>query len=167
MGIKYLNLSSFIQISTIKRPHPCEILAQTDPPPPEGSEFRHILPCCASTVRDRKEFQLLDTGFPTSHQPRFYAAPNFLKMGINYLNLSSWTISIIKDEKFTAKFHCIKTIGSKVVAHSIAFRVVSVYWQGVAPFPWYLNAKGPTPIGSSCVAHTSPHSAAVVTSLHH
>jgi len=28
-------------------------------------------------------------GFPTSHQPRFYAAPNFLKMGIKYLNLSS------------------------------------------------------------------------------
>jgi len=25
------------------------------------------------------------TGFPTSHQPRFYAAPNFLKMGIKYL----------------------------------------------------------------------------------
>jgi len=25
-------------------------------------------------------------GFPTSHQPRFYAAPNFLKMGIKYLN---------------------------------------------------------------------------------
>jgi len=25
----------------------------------------------------------------SSHQPRFYAAPNFLKMGINYLNLSS------------------------------------------------------------------------------
>ena len=29
------------------------------------------------------------SGFPTSHQPRFYAAPNFLKMGINYRNLSS------------------------------------------------------------------------------
>jgi len=28
------------------------------------------------------------TGFQTSHQPRFYAAPNFLKMGIKYLNLS-------------------------------------------------------------------------------
>jgi len=28
----------------------------------------------------------LYTGFPTSHQPRFYAAPNFLKMGIKYLN---------------------------------------------------------------------------------
>jgi len=47
---------------------------------------------------------------------------------------------------------------------SIAFRVVSIYWhwQGVAPFPWQLNAKGPTCIGSTCVAHTSPHSAAAV-----
>jgi len=25
------------------------------------------------------------TGFPTSHQPRFYAAPNFLKMGMNQI----------------------------------------------------------------------------------
>jgi len=30
------------------------------------------------------------TGFPTSHQPRFYAAPNFLKMQIKYLYLSSF-----------------------------------------------------------------------------
>jgi len=30
------------------------------------------------------------TGFPTSHLPRFYAAPNFLKMGIKYLKLSSF-----------------------------------------------------------------------------
>jgi len=90
MGIKYLNLSCFIQVSTIKdeksaaklhyiktdkncqrqsysainclssginilaagRPLPPEILAETDPPPPEGSEFWHILPCSASTVRD-------------------------------------------------------------------------------------------------------------------
>jgi len=29
---------------------------------------------------------------------------------------------------------------------------------GVAPFPRYLNAKGPTRIGSTCVAHTSPYS---------
>ena len=28
------------------------------------------------------------TGFPTSNQPRFYSAPKFLKIGINYLNLS-------------------------------------------------------------------------------
>jgi len=52
--------------------------------------------------------------------------------------------------------HCIKIVGGKVVVQSIAFRVVSIYWQGVAPFPWYLSAKGPTHIGSTCVAHTSP-----------
>jgi len=48
-------------------------------------------------------------------------------MGINYLNLS-WvvfeTISTIKDEKSAAKFYYIKTVSAKVVAQSIAFRVV-------------------------------------------
>jgi len=67
------------------------------------------------------------TGFPTSHQPGFYTAPNFLKMGIKYLNLSSfievWTI---KDEKSAAKFPGIKTVSGKVVAQSVAFRVVSL-----------------------------------------
>jgi len=29
----------------------------------------------------------------------------------------------------------VKTISGKVVEQSIAFRVVSMYWQGVAPFP--------------------------------
>ena len=43
-------------------------------------------------------------------------------------------ISTIKDEKSAAKFHYIKTVSSKVVAQSIAFRVVSIYWQGVVPF---------------------------------
>jgi len=45
--------------------------------------------------------------------------------------------------------HYIKTVSGKVVAQAIAFRVVSIYWQGVAPFPWYLNANGPTRIGST------------------
>jgi len=31
--------------------------------------------------------------------------------------------------------HYIKTVNGKVVAQSIAFRVVSIYWQEVAPFP--------------------------------
>jgi len=31
--------------------------------------------------------------------------------------------------------HYIKTVSGKVVAQSIAFRVVSIYWQGVARFP--------------------------------
>jgi len=76
------------------------------------------------------------TGFPTSHQPRFYAAPCFLKMGIKYLNLSSFIqVSTIKNEKSAAKFHYIKTVSGKVIAQSIAFPVVSIYWQGDDPFP--------------------------------
>ena len=71
------------------------------------------------------------TNFPTSHQPRFCAAPNFLKMGIKYLNLSSFIkVSTIKDEKSAAKFHDIKTVSGKVVAQSIAFPVVSIYCMG-------------------------------------
>jgi len=46
-----------------------------------------------------------------------------------------WTTSTIKDEKSAAKFHYIKTVSSKVVAQSIAFRVLSIYWQGDDPFP--------------------------------
>ena len=46
-----------------------------------------------------------------------------------------WTTSTIKDEKSGAKFHYIKTVSSKVVAQSIVFRVVSIYWQGDDPFP--------------------------------
>jgi len=75
------------------------------------------------------------TGFPTTHQSRFYAAPNFLKLGINYLNLSSFIqVSTIKDEKSAAKFHYTKTVSGKVVALSIAFRVVSIL-AGDDPVP--------------------------------
>jgi len=57
------------------------------------------------------------TGFPTSHQPRFYAARNFLKMGIKYLYLSFFIqVSTIKDEKSVAKFYDVKTVSIKVVA---------------------------------------------------
>jgi len=60
----------------------------------------------------------------------------FLKMGIRYLNLSSFIqVSAIKDEKSAAKFHYIKTVSDKVVAQSIAFRAVSIYWKGDDHFP--------------------------------
>jgi len=59
----------------------------------------------SSIMANRK----LYTGFPTSHQPMFYAAPNFLKMGIKYLNLSLFIqVSTIKDETSAEKFHYIK-----------------------------------------------------------
>jgi len=93
------------------------------------------LPCSASTVRDRKRSSItLDKNSARAfhdHPPRFYAAPNFLKMGIKMSRIVVfWTTSTIKDEKSAAKFHYIKTVSRKVVAHSIAFRVASTYWQG-------------------------------------
>jgi len=36
----------------------------------------------------------------------------------------------IQDEKSVAKFHYIRTVSGNVVAQSIAFAVVSIYWQG-------------------------------------
>jgi len=68
-------------------------------------------------------------GFPTSHPPRFYAAPDFLKMGIKmHRVVVFWRTSTMKDEKSAAKFHYIKTVSGMVVEHSIAFRVVSIFW---------------------------------------
>jgi len=67
-------------------------------------------------------------------------------MGINHkvpTFVVFWTISTIKDEKSAAKFHYMKTVSGEVVAQSIAFRVVSIYWQWVAPFPWYLKYRPP------------------------
>ena len=61
----------------------------------------------------------------TSHQPRFYAAPNFLKMNGDKLPkfVVFRTISTIQDEETAAKFHYIKTVIGKVVVQSITFRV--------------------------------------------
>ena len=71
-----------------------------------------------------------------SHPPKFYAAPNLLKMGIKMLRVVVfWTTSTMKDEKSAAKFQYIKTVSGKVVERSIAFRVVSIYWQTDDPFP--------------------------------
>ena len=48
-----------------------------------------------------------------SHQPRFCAAPNFFRMGIKYLNLSSFIlVSTIKDEKSAAEFYYTTTVRS-------------------------------------------------------
>jgi len=67
------------------------------------------------------------------HPSRFYAALNFLKMEIKMPGFV--VTSTIKDEKSAAKFHYIKSVSDEVVAHSIAFRVVLIYWQGDDPFP--------------------------------
>jgi len=60
-----------------------------------------IAALCKTFKANRKSY----TFFPTSHQPRFYSAPNFLKMGIKYLNLSSFIqVSTIKDESLLQSF---------------------------------------------------------------
>ena len=60
--------------------------------------------------------------------------PNVLKMGIKMSRyVVFWTTSTIKDEKSAAKFRYMKTVSGRVVAHSIAFRVVS--GAGGRPLP--------------------------------
>jgi len=44
-----------------------------------------------------------------------------------------WTTSTMKDEKSAAKFHYIKTVSGKVVAYSIAFRVVLAGGRPLTP----------------------------------
>jgi len=71
-------------------------------------------------------------------------------MGINvHRFVVCWTTLTIKDEKSAAKFHYMKTVSGKVVALSIAFRVVSIYWHGDDPSPEILPPSDlPSPEGS-------------------
>jgi len=53
----------------------------------------------------------------------------------------------MKDEQSAANFRYIKTVSGKVVEHSIAFRVVSIYWQGDDPSPEILPPSDlPSPV---------------------
>ena len=103
------------------------------------------------------------TGFPTRHHPRFYTAPDFRKMGINDIHLSSFIqVSTMKEDKSAAKFHYIKTVSGIVVAQSIAFRVVSIYWQGRSLSPEILTQSDLPPPDSSESWHVLPCSASTV-----
>jgi len=50
------------------------------------------------------------------------------------MNLSSFGQFCHTGRKSAAKFHYIKNVSGRVVAQSIAFRVVSLYWQGTTPW---------------------------------
>jgi len=56
-------------------------------------------------------------------------------MGIKYLNLSSFGQFQQYRIKVCCKVSLYKTVSGKVVAQSIAFRAVSIYWQGDDPLP--------------------------------
>ena len=101
------------------------------------------MPCSASIVRDRKRSSITlnkntARAFQRAIDQGSTPPPTSSKWGSNVSRgVVFWTTSTMKDEKSAAKFHYIKTISSKVVVHSIAFRVVglSIYWQGDDPFP--------------------------------
>ena len=88
--------SRFVDTKNIpqRRPLPLKFWLQVTYPLPKAASFDTFCLVAPQPQEIEKEVQLhlkeLDTGFPTSHQSRFYAAPNFLKMGIKYLNLSSF-----------------------------------------------------------------------------
>jgi len=56
-----------------------------------------------------------------------------------------WAISTIQDEKSATKFHYIKTVSGKVVAQSIAFRVVFNILVGGSSVPLISEGKGTDP----------------------
>ena len=82
-------VSSFVETKNISQGRP--LPSENDLRPPEGSEFCLVAPQPQET---EKEVQLHLTrtrhGLSSSHQPRLYAAPNFYKMWIKYINLSSF-----------------------------------------------------------------------------
>ena len=81
------------------RPLPPEILAQSDPPSPDSS---------ASTVRASEKRSLRPMAFRRAINQGSTPPLTSAKMGIKYLNLSSFIqVSTIKDEKSAAKFHYI------------------------------------------------------------
>jgi len=103
-------------------------------------------------------------GFPTSHQPRFYAAPNFRKIGIKYPNLSSF----IQSFDNTGRNVCCKVSLHKnspresCSAINCLLSGINIL-AGSSSVPLISEGKGTDPHWK----HTSPHSAAAVTSLRH
>jgi len=77
--------------------------------------------------------------------------------GKGQLVVSIWVVSIWQGDHSVARGWC------ECTAHFCPWWPwpLKHIWY-VSDIPWYLNAKGLTPIGSTCVAHTSPHSAEAV-----
>jgi len=105
-------VSSFVETKTYSQGWalPPEILAQTDLPPPDSSESWHVLPCSASTVRDRKRSSItLNKKSTQAFQQAINqgSTPPLLPQNGDQITkfVVFGTISTIKDEKSAAKFH--------------------------------------------------------------
>ena len=94
--VRQQNVSSFIETKKIfSRDDPFPLKSGLQVTYPLLIAASNVLPYSASTVRASEKSSIMAnrkyyTGFLTSHQSRFYAAPNFLKMWIKYLNMSSF-----------------------------------------------------------------------------
>jgi len=111
-----------------------EILAQTDPPLLKAASFDTFCLVARHPQEIEKEVQLHLTrtrhGLSNEPSTKVLRCP-YLPQNRDQVPkfVVFQTISTIKDEKSAAKFQYIKTVSSKVVAQSIAFRLVSKYWQ--------------------------------------
>jgi len=131
-------------------PLPPEIFPASDLPPPEGSEFWHILPCSASTKRVRKgssimlnknstwDFQraINQGSTPPLTSSKWDKLPKFVVF---------WAISTIKDEKSAEKFHYIKILSSSVVAQSNCLSSGINILAGGSSVPLISERKGSDP----------------------
>jgi len=109
------------------------------------------------------------TGFPTSHQPtKVLRRPLLPQNGDQVPKFVIFHTSFDnKGREVCCKVSLYKSC-QRQICRAINYLSSGInILAGVAPFPRYLNAKGPTPVGSTCVVHTSPHSAAAITSLRH
>ena len=116
----------------------CLVSAPSDLPTPEDSEFWHILPCIASTVRNRNRSSItLNKNSARAFQRAIYQGSTMpltsTKLGSKCRDVSSFGDFDNKGRKVCCKVSLYKNCPGKVVAQSIAFRVVSIYWQGDDP----------------------------------
>jgi len=131
------------------RPCPGKILVQRSTPC-GNSRAVHISPHNSGTLIDSEKSSIKANRksamyFTTRHQLRSYVTINVPKMGFRYPDLSFFAeISIKNHKKSSTEFHCLKTSSSRIIARSTTYRMVSTFWQGMAPFTQNLSLNAPT-----------------------
>ena len=126
------------------------------------------MPCSVSTVRDRKRNSItLNKSSARAFQRATHqgSTPPLTSSKWGFIMprvVVFWTTSTMKDEKSAAKFHYIQTVSSNVAAQSIAFRVVSICWQGTTPSPEILAPSHVPPPEGSEFLHILPCSPSTV-----
>jgi len=149
-------------------PFPWNILAQTDPPPLKSSEFWHVLPCSVSTVRDWKRSSVTVNKKPTRTFQRVVSQGSTPPLTASKCGSNIYVRRLSNNFDNKGRQVCCKVSLYKNCQRQNCNAINCLsscinMLAGVAPFPWYMNANGTIPPNkSTCVVHTSPHSAAAV-----